>query len=337
MTSEPRDPRPLPLRETAVFVALAYGLGWLVYLPALIIGAPPDSPLYSVSAILLMFTPTLAALLCLLCFVRPRGGVLRDLAITPLRPWGRLSRYLLAGLLVMPVLGLVAVLASAAMGVVVLDLEGFSGLRDRAGAGPGTGVPVGLILTFVLTTVAGMVTAIPIFVGEELGWRGYLLPRLVPLGVWPALVLCGVIQGLWHGPQLLIRLTAGIDDLAQTGVFLGTCVVFGVVAGWLRLASGSVWPAVLGHAGFTTVFLGFFVLADADTPTGGLLYNGGTTGLIGLAVTAALVVVLAVTGRMRGLRAYREDVAGSEAPGGPAGAGDPEQKEHRSGAGPSDR
>ena len=325
MTSETRNPRPpLPLPEIAIFVALAYVLGWLVYLPALITGAPPEGPMYSVSAILMMFTPTLAALVCLLWFVRPRGGILRDLAMTPLRPWGRLSRYLLAAVLVMPLLGLVAALVAASMGVVVLDLEGFSGLRDRADAEPGTGVPVGLILTFVLTTMAGMVTAIPIFVGEELGWRGYLLPRLVPLGVWPALIFCGVIQGLWHGPQLLIRLVDGVDDLAQTGVFLGTCVLFGIVAGWLRLASGSVWPAVLAHAGFTTVFLGFFVLGDVDTPTDGLLYGGGTTGLIGLAVTAALVVVLAVTGRMRGLRAYRED-AGVEAPGPQAGAENPDQ------------
>jgi membrane protease YdiL (CAAX protease family) len=39
--------------------------------------------------------------------------------------------------------------------------------------------------------------------GEELGWRGYLLPKLMPLGKWKAYVLVGIIWGLWHGPLVL--------------------------------------------------------------------------------------------------------------------------------------
>ena len=40
--------------------------------------------------------------------------------------------------------------------------------------------------------------------GEELGWRGFLLPRLMPLGKWKAYLLLGVIWGLWHAPLIAI-------------------------------------------------------------------------------------------------------------------------------------
>ena len=40
--------------------------------------------------------------------------------------------------------------------------------------------------------------------GEELGWRGFLLPRLMPLGKWKAYLLLGAIWGLWHAPLITI-------------------------------------------------------------------------------------------------------------------------------------
>ena len=38
---------------------------------------------------------------------------------------------------------------------------------------------------------------------KELGWRGYLLPKLMPLGEKKALLISGLIWGLWHAPQVL--------------------------------------------------------------------------------------------------------------------------------------
>lgn len=38
--------------------------------------------------------------------------------------------------------------------------------------------------------------------GEELGWRGFLLPRLMPLGKTKAYLLVGIIWGLWHAPLI---------------------------------------------------------------------------------------------------------------------------------------
>jgi len=40
--------------------------------------------------------------------------------------------------------------------------------------------------------------------GEEFGWRGYLLPKLMPVGKWKAYTLVGIIWGLWHAPLILL-------------------------------------------------------------------------------------------------------------------------------------
>src|SRR5699024_1248947 len=140
--------------------------------------------------------------------------------------------------------------------------------------------------------------------GEELGWRGYLLPRLLPRGVWPALLVSGLVHGLWHSPQLFIQFTSGSFDLAQVLSFLAFCLVIGVLLGWLRLASGSVWPAVIAHAannGFALT--GFLLLADTDSPTHPLLYSGGAGGVIGMTLIIAFLLPVAFTGRIR-LRAF---------------------------------
>jgi uncharacterized protein len=51
--------------------------------------------------------------------------------------------------------------------------------------------------------VAPAINAIPAF-GEEWGWRGWLLPRLIGLDTWPALLLSGLVWGIWHAPLTLL-------------------------------------------------------------------------------------------------------------------------------------
>jgi membrane protease YdiL (CAAX protease family) len=92
-----------------------------------------------------------------------------------------------------------------------------------------------------------------ISMGEELGWRGYLLPRLLPLGRTRALVLVGLIQAAWHMP--LIFLTTAVyapeaNKLIVLPLFVATIMGESFFLGPLRLHTGSVWPAALGHATF---------------------------------------------------------------------------------------
>jgi membrane protease YdiL (CAAX protease family) len=56
-----------------------------------------------------------------------------------------------------------------------------------------------LLILLVTSTIFG--------VAEEINWRGYLLPHLVPLGRKRALLLSGLLHGIWPLPVLLMTST----------------------------------------------------------------------------------------------------------------------------------
>jgi peptidoglycan/LPS O-acetylase OafA/YrhL len=77
----------------------------------------------------------------------------------------------------------------------------------------------------------------------------------------------------------------------------GGCLFLGILVGWLRLRSGSVWPSVFAHAGFNGA-AGFIVLvAAAGSKHDPVIV--GPLGLVPWAVMAVVIVVLAVTGQFR--------------------------------------
>jgi membrane protease YdiL (CAAX protease family) len=102
--------------------------------------------------------------------------------------------------------------------------------------GVGNALSVAIVLNAVFTF------------GEEFGWRGYLLPRLAPLGGVTAAVLVGVVWGFWHAPLIALD---GYDfpGYPVAGVFamLLFTVPLSVILSWLRFRTGSVWPGVLLH------------------------------------------------------------------------------------------
>jgi len=88
--------------------------------------------------------------------------------------------------------------------------------------------------------------------GEEFGWRAYLLPKLAPLGWRRALVVHGVIWGVWHWPVIAMGYNYGLGYPGAPWAGLLAMVVatvgLGVFLGWVTLRSESVFPAVIGHA-----------------------------------------------------------------------------------------
>jgi membrane protease YdiL (CAAX protease family) len=86
--------------------------------------------------------------------------------------------------------------------------------------------------------------------GEEYGWRGYLLPRLLPLGEIRASVLLGVIWGVWHLPLLLAGLNyPGVNLWLAIVIFTFVTVALSFAYTWFYVASsGSVLVAAVFHA-----------------------------------------------------------------------------------------
>ena len=84
---------------------------------------------------------------------------------------------------------------------------------------------------------------------EEVGWRGYLAPRVYELNDrLPGHALVGLIWASWHFPylrELWTHTSEGLITLLPRFI-LGT-IVFAVVYGEIRIRTGSVWPAVLMH------------------------------------------------------------------------------------------
>ena len=87
--------------------------------------------------------------------------------------------------------------------------------------------------------------------GEEFGWRAYLLQKLLPLGKVKALIVLGVIWGVWHAPVIAMGHNYGLEypGYPWSGILMMVvfCLAGGSMLGWAALEGNSVWPAVIGH------------------------------------------------------------------------------------------
>lgn len=120
-------------------------------------------------------------------------------------------------------------------------------------------------VVFSLASVSGFslgkflqtfLTALPIFfifaIFEEVGWRGYLSPKLASLGLnrFIAAALVGVVWASWHLPY--IRELTWLNNTGNLEKFIPrfylVCFVLSILFGEIRNASASVWSAVLIHA-----------------------------------------------------------------------------------------
>ncbi len=130
--------------------------------------------------------------------------------------------------------------------------------------------------------------------GEEFGWRAYLLPKLQELGTRKALIVSGLIWGVWHWPVIAMGHNYGLGypGAPWLGMLMmvWVTVAWGVLIGWLALRGKSVWPAVIAH-GALNGFAGISLLMAKGDPSP--LIGPLPTGVIGsLAFTAAAAWVL---------------------------------------------
>ena len=191
---------------------------------------------------------------------------------------------------------LLGLLLPFAVGVIAYGLAWSLGLASFAPPEtlPLLGAVGGLapVARFVLLAGAVLVTGLPLSLvlatGEEIGWRGYLVLRLLDARVPHAILVSGVIWGLWHVPLIVTGLyAAGPSPLLSAAVFLVMVPAFTFLISWARLATGSIWPAAALHGAWNTIIQGAF---DPSTQGPNHLVWTGESGLL----TAATMVVLAV-------------------------------------------
>jgi membrane protease YdiL (CAAX protease family) len=142
------------------------------------------------------------------------------------------------------------------------------------------------IYILVAATV-GMVPSLISALGEEIGWRGLLLPELAKITSFTrTALLSGGVWAIWHLPLLLFTdYSTGTSVWFAVGCFAAIVIAFGCVSAWLRLQAASLWPAVVLHASHNLFIKNIF------TP---LTSNTGLTPYIidecGIALVIALVL-----------------------------------------------
>ncbi|GAA1139332.1 CPBP family intramembrane metalloprotease [Kribbella jejuensis] len=162
---------------------------------------------------------------------------------------------------------------------------------------------------WLVDLVIALVVPTAIILGEEIGWRGYLLPRFQQLtGRRRAAVVTGFAHGCFHLPLILIATTY---DTGGARWIVAPCAVLtitaaGVLYAWLWDRSKTVWPVAIAHNVANTVFdLG----ASAVVATSGssLAYVAGETGFATLGACAVMALVL-----LRWSRVWRTPAASTE-------------------------
>lgn len=176
------------------------------------------------------------------------------------------------------------------------------------------GVDLGNFKTGIVTfVVLGSLQSLLSATGEELGWRGFLVPTLAKTMPFSRVaVISGVIWASWHVPLIAFAdYNSGTPTWYSVLCFGVMVVAISFPMAWLRLRSGSVWPAAILHASHNLWVQGFFDRVTVDTgPTKWL------TGEFGAMLAVTIGVTAWVFWRARGvpvgdqeLRGYSEGAA----------------------------
>lgn len=107
-----------------------------------------------------------------------------------------------------------------------------------------------LALYIGLTASVGCIRSLALALGEEIGWRGFLVPELATQMSFTKLsFLSGVIWAAWHAPDIVFGdFDGGINRWYAFCCFTIMATSVGFILNWLTLKSGSLWPAALLHA-----------------------------------------------------------------------------------------
>jgi membrane protease YdiL (CAAX protease family) len=254
-----------PRQDALRYTLFAYAATWLLWLPAILQslrGNEVGPAAFAIGFIGLM-VPSITGII----FLRreaPARTWLRQLFLPSKNLWLFLSFLLLPLVMV----------AAHAIHIFFLG-----------GQAPVIAAPYQLPLLFLSTLVAGG----PLF--EEIGWRGYLQPKL--LRQYPELVtgmLMGIAWGIWHLPLFFIR--GMFHEQLPLDQFFITVVLMSVIICIVQVrAKSGIWPALILHT--------FMNLTQQVTP----LFNdrGHTLWTITNAVLAVLLLAFALLPQRRSI------------------------------------
>src|SRR5919202_970234 len=232
-----------------------------------------------------MFSPAVASVLARL--------VLREgFADVSFRLGGRRTWRTMALALILPiVIGTIAYGLAWTTGLAQFDPQPSAGLGAQL-ASEVTSSPMAMfVIMLVLATIVWVFPQSVFAAGEEIGWRGYMLTRLIDAGVPRPVLVSGLIWGLWHIPLVLAGVyVAGSSPVVSAPLLMVGATSTGFVIARMRLETGSIWPAIALHGAWNSTIQGAFDPATTGTGAGATLWVGEAGILTALALVVAAVI-----------------------------------------------
>ncbi len=233
------------------YAILAFAISWPLFLIPLTL-RQSDPPMRQLATqgfwALAMWGPGLAAIATT---VRVQKRPWRFLRLNTLGP----KRFYLWAWLLPTGLTLAGGAFTLLFGLARLDLQ-LTTLREALAQTPAlANVPPAWLVAvqiFVALSVAPLINLI-FALGEELGWRGFLLRELLPLGQGKAILLSGLIWGLWHAPAVVQGLNYPGYPLAGVPMMIVFSILLGTILSWLYLNTTSPWAPALAHGAVNAV------------------------------------------------------------------------------------
>jgi len=262
------------------YLAITFGItytieGALILAGFRVEGIPPLYGQYVIAGV--MWVPALATVLTIR-FITREGFGITNLRLGPLKPYLVSALVVPAGFAV--IYGLTWLLG---LGQPDWNLEDFRALMASVGANMSDMPSPAFILpaVFLSSLIMGPTINGVFGFGEEFGWRGYLLPKLMPLGKPRAYLLVGVIWGLWHAPLILVGFNYPGSPLLGVVWMAGLTTALSFYMNELTLRHRSSILAGWIHGAFNGQAYGIWraLLFPKVNP---LL--GGVTGLLGIGV-----------------------------------------------------
>ncbi|MFP4191420.1 MAG: hypothetical protein ACLFU6_05040 [Candidatus Hydrogenedentota bacterium] len=240
----------LDVQRIRLFLLVTFGAGWLIMIAARVSGLLPTTPQgtgHLAVLLAVLYTPLLGRYICL------RGEGQRFEAAG--RVWPIPRKPALIAIVGAPALFALMYAVSSALGegtpqwgIPVLMQQ----LPSAEELGLEQSFPAGffLIAGFILSIVLGPTLYALAWFGNELGWRDYLLPRLMPMGKAPAYALGGALWGVWLSPIVWLGYVTPDQRFMGTGLLILTAIL-------LAFALGEVWRRTQ-HPGLAAVVMGCF-------------------------------------------------------------------------------
>lgn len=217
------DGKSAPASSLLIFFTATYAVTWICWISVVALPIPDHSPVRSVLILLGTFAPALVALGLI---AKHDGSAGIQALVRRLLQWDVGARWYLLAVTYMVVIKLTVALAH----------------RIIAGSWPRFGNDPRYIL------VVAIIFSTPVQSGEEIGWRGYALPRLAErMGYGWASILLGLIWAVWHLPIFFIP---GADKYGQSfPVWALGVTALSVAIAWLYVhTNGSLLLTMLMHA-----------------------------------------------------------------------------------------